>query len=75
MPMIAVMIRAVVKPSFLVITPGVRLAATSPADDQKRVATPKAARAAGADAVVVGRPIRDANDRRAAAAEFARELA
>jgi len=72
-PQEAAAIRAVVKPTFLVITPGVRLAATS--DDQKRVATPRAAREAGADAVVVGRPIRDAKDRRAAAAEFSRELA
>ncbi|HEY1585105.1 MAG TPA: orotidine 5'-phosphate decarboxylase / HUMPS family protein, partial [Polyangia bacterium] len=59
-------------PSFLVITPGVRLAAAN--DDQKRVATPRAARAAGASAVVVGRPIRDAKDRRAAAEEIVREL-
>jgi orotidine-5'-phosphate decarboxylase len=69
----AAAVRAAVKPGFLVVTPGVRLAES--ADDQKRVATPKAARAAGADAVVVGRPIRDAKDRRAAAAEFIRELA
>ena len=68
----AAAIRAVVKPGFLVITPGVRLAAAN--DDQKRVATPKAARAAGADAIVVGRPIRDAKDRRAAADEIVREL-
>ena len=68
----AAAVRAVVEPGFLVITPGVRLARSS--DDQKRVATPRAARAAGADAVVVGRPIRDAEDRRAAAAEFIREL-
>lgn len=73
-PQEAAAIRAMVKPGFLVVTPGVRLAATSPVDDQKRVATPKAARQAGADAVVVGRPIRDAQDRRAAAAEFVREL-
>ncbi len=71
-PQEAAAIRKVVEPGFLVVTPGVRLAATS--DDQKRVATPAAARQAGADAVVVGRPIRDAKDRRAAAAEFVREL-
>ena len=68
----AAAIRAVVAPSFLVITPGVRLAAAN--DDQKRVATPRAARSAGADAVVVGRPIRDAKDRRAAADAIVREL-
>ncbi len=71
-PQEAAAIRAVVKPGVLVITPGVRLAQSN--DDQKRVATPRAARQAGADAVVVGRPIRDADDRRAAAARFAREL-
>ena len=74
-PQEAAAIRAAVAPGFLVITPGVRLAAAAPVDDQKRVATPRAARAAGADAVVVGRPIRDAVDRRAAAGEFLRELA
>ena len=68
----AAAIRAAVAPGFLVVTPGVRLAET--ADDQKRVATPRAARSAGADAVVVGRPIRDAKDRRAAAAAFVGEL-
>jgi orotidine-5'-phosphate decarboxylase len=43
-------------------------------DDQKRVATARAAREAGADAVVVGRPIRDAQDRKATVAAFLREL-
>ncbi len=69
----AAAIRGVVQPSFLVITPGVRLAASD--DDQKRVATPRSARAAGASAVVVGRPIRDAKDRRAAARAILDELA
>jgi orotidine-5'-phosphate decarboxylase len=65
-------IRAQLPSPFLIVTPGVRLAAAG--DDQKRVATPKAAIAAGADAIVVGRPIRDAKDRRAAADEILREL-
>jgi orotidine-5'-phosphate decarboxylase len=72
-PLEAAAVRAAVGVNFLVITPGVRLAAAD--DDQKRVATPAAARAAGADAVVVGRPIRDAADRKAAAERFVRELA
>jgi orotidine-5'-phosphate decarboxylase len=69
----AAAIRAALPSPFLIITPGVRFAAAD--DDQKRVATPQAARKAGADAVVVGRPIRDAADRRAAAERFLRELA
>jgi orotidine-5'-phosphate decarboxylase len=71
-PQEAAAIRDAVGPSFLVVTPGVRMA--EGVDDQKRVATPRAARQAGADAVVVGRPIRDAKDRRAAAAAFVHEL-
>jgi orotidine-5'-phosphate decarboxylase len=65
-------IRAILPAPFLIVTPGVRLAAGG--DDQKRVATPRAAIAAGADAIVVGRPIRDAQDRRAAAAAIVHEL-
>jgi orotidine-5'-phosphate decarboxylase len=66
-------IRRIFTPSDLqVITPGVRLAASG--DDQKRVDTPGAAIAKGATAVVVGRPIRDADNRRAAAERFLREL-
>lgn len=71
-PLEAAEIRRAFGAQFLVVTPGVRLAES--ADDQKRVATPRAARQAGADAVVVGRPIRDAADRRAAAQAFLREL-
>jgi orotidine-5'-phosphate decarboxylase len=71
-PLEAAAIRAAFGGDFLVVTPGIRLADGD--DDQKRVATPAAARAAGADAVVVGRPIRDAADRRAAAERFIREL-
>jgi orotidine-5'-phosphate decarboxylase len=71
-PQEAAAIRRVVRPEFLVVTPGVRLASAD--DDQKRVATPRAARQAGASAVVVGRPIRDAKDRRAAAQAILGEL-
>jgi orotidine-5'-phosphate decarboxylase len=43
--------------------------------DQARVATPRAAREAGASMIVVGRPIRDAADPRAAAEAIVAELA
>lgn len=49
-------IRRNFEPGFLIVTPGVRPAG-SPAADQKRVASPAAAVSAGADYLVVGRPI------------------
>jgi len=42
--------------------------------DQARVATPAAAVRAGADVIVVGRPIREAQDPVAAAREIAKEI-
>lgn len=61
---------AVAKRSGLaVITPGVRLTQDA-AGDQKRVATPGEAIAAGADALVVGRPIAAAADVRGAAERY-----
>ena len=51
---------------LLVVTPGIRAAGES-AGDQKRSADPAQALANGADYIVVGRPIRDAADPRAAA--------
>ena len=53
-------------PEFLVVTPGIRPSANE-AGDQKRVATPAAAIAAGASYLVVGRPITGAPDPLAAA--------
>lgn len=46
---------------FLTVTPGVRFA-ESAASDQKRVMTPEAAKTAGSDYIVVGRPITQAAD-------------
>jgi orotidine-5'-phosphate decarboxylase len=55
------------------VVPGVRLAG-DPADDQARVVTPAAARAAGARYVVVGRTVTAAPDPRAAMAAVVEEL-
>ncbi|MGB7476736.1 MAG: orotidine 5'-phosphate decarboxylase / HUMPS family protein, partial [Polyangiales bacterium] len=58
--------------AFLV-TPGIRPAGAD-IGDQKRVMTPADAIVAGADLLVVGRPIRDAVDPSRAAAEIARQV-
>lgn len=58
----------------LIVCPGVR-PADAALDDQKRVATPHQAIAAGADHIVVGRPIHGAPDPRAATEAILRELA
>lgn len=50
----------------LIVTPGVRPSGAG-CDDQKRIATPKAAIAAGADHIVVGRPVHAATDPKSAA--------
>jgi orotidine-5'-phosphate decarboxylase len=52
---------------LLVVTPGVRPVHNRPADDQKRTVDVAQAFANGADYIVVGRPIRQAPDPRAAA--------
>ncbi|WP_108663844.1 orotidine-5'-phosphate decarboxylase [Acuticoccus kandeliae] len=57
-----------------VITPGIRMPDDA-AGDQKRVATPQDAIRAGADAIVVGRPINAASDPRAAAERYCAAIA
>jgi orotidine-5'-phosphate decarboxylase len=47
---------------FLIVTPGIRPGENIREDDQKRIATPYDAIKSGADYLVVGRPIRDADD-------------
>lgn len=58
----------------LIVTPGVRPAGAA-SDDQKRIATPASAISNGADHIVVGRPVRDADDRKVAAQAILDELA
>jgi orotidine-5'-phosphate decarboxylase len=65
---------AVTNPNFLIVTPGVRPSGSA-ADDQKRVTTPAAAIAAGADYLVVGRPVTSAADPVAAARRISEEIA
>jgi len=60
-------LRAGVDDKLIVVTPGIRPVENRPADDQKRVVNVEQAFAYGADHIVVGRPIRDAADPRAAA--------
>jgi len=60
-------------PDFIVVTPGIRPAAAAQ-DDQKRTMTPAQACAAGADFMVIGRPVTHAPDPRAAAMAIASEL-
>ena len=73
-PQEAAMIRALPQAAGkLIVTPGVRPAGAA-LGDQKRVATPASAIADGADHLVVGRPIWQADDPRAAAAAVLAEL-
>ena len=60
-------LRAGVDDRLIVVTPGIRPVDNRPADDQKRVVGVADAFGNGADYIVVGRPIRDAADPRAAA--------
>jgi len=69
----AAAIRAAVPDHFLVVTPGVRPKGAD-AGDQKRIATPSAALESGASHLVIGRPITQADDPRAAAIAIAQEM-
>ena len=67
-------IRQACGPDFLIVVPGVRPADAS-TNDQSRVITPAEAISAGADYLVIGRPITGAPDPRSAALAIAKETA
>lgn len=69
----ATMLRAECGRDFCLVTPGIR-PATAAADDQQRVMTPAAAVAAGADYLVIGRPVTQAKDPLATLAAINREI-
>ncbi len=66
-------IRSACGPEFLLVVPGIRPAGSA-AGDQKRIATPGAAARAGADLLVIGRPVTGARDPAAAARAIAAEI-
>ena len=72
-PQEVAMLRATCGPDLTLVIPGVR-PTWAAADDQKRVMTPAEAVAAGADYLVIGRPITRADDPAAAAARIAAEI-
>jgi orotidine-5'-phosphate decarboxylase len=61
------LLRQYVDDKLIVISPGIRPVDNKPVGDQKRVVTVETAFSNGADYIVVGRPIRDADDPNAAA--------
>jgi orotidine-5'-phosphate decarboxylase len=67
--------RRAIDKRLLVVTPGIRPVENRPSDDQKRVVTVEQAFADGANYIVVGRPIRDAKDPRAAAEAIQQTIA
>jgi orotidine-5'-phosphate decarboxylase len=67
-------IRAACGAGFVIVTPGIRPASQAGKDDQARTLTPREAVEAGADYLVIGRPITAAPDPRSAAEAILREL-
>jgi len=67
------MLRPIVGPSRLLVTPGIRPSGAE-SGDQKRIMTPAAAIRAGSDYLVVGRPITGAADPKAAADAIVEEV-
>jgi orotidine-5'-phosphate decarboxylase len=69
------LLRAHIDARLLIVTPGIRPVENRPSDDQKRVVSVAQALQYGADYVVIGRPIRDAVDPRAAAELVQKQIA
>jgi orotidine-5'-phosphate decarboxylase len=67
-------LRSIVGTKLALVTPGIRPAGSDPGE-QKRIATPAAAIEAGADYLVVGRPIIAAPDPKAAAQAIVADIA
>jgi orotidine-5'-phosphate decarboxylase len=70
----AQLLRQHIDSRLLVVTPGIRPVENRPSDDQKRVVSVAQALEYGADYIVVGRPIRDAADPKAAAELIQRQI-
>ena len=70
----AEIVRPILGPGMVLVTPGIR-AMQADADDQKRIMTPGEAVRAGADYLVVGRPVIAADDPRAVAEAIVAEIA
>lgn len=68
-------LRDALGPGPLIVTPGIRPAGHAGGDDQRRIVTPADAITAGADHIVVGRPVRGAADPYAAATAIQDEIA
>ena len=71
----AARLKAEFKDKLLVVTPGIRPVDNRPVDDQKRTVDVAQALASGADYIVVGRPIREAAEPRAAAQAIQKTIA
>ncbi|MBK9078336.1 MAG: orotidine-5'-phosphate decarboxylase [Hyphomicrobium sp.] len=70
----AAAIRAATAPNFLIVTPGIRMPGGE-AGDQKRITTPDEALRAGANHIVVGRPITAASNPKSAAESVLQRIA
>jgi len=68
-------LREFIDQRLLIVVPGIRPIDNRPVDDQKRVVSVEQAFANGADYIVIGRPIRDADSPRAAAERIQENIA